>query len=113
LSATLFEASQKKSVFLNEALRAVRRDDHARVASVRFEDATAPPVKFVTCRALDKFEKLLPWMFEWAPQDAAYLCFFGRSLEEKIKTLLTETRAEKVAQSGNRFLVIGSLNAAI
>ena len=107
LRATLFEASQKKSVFLNEALRAVRRGDRATVANLRFEDATAPPVQFVTCRALDRFEKLLPAMIEWAPEDATYLFFVGSSLKEEIKTRLRETRAEKIPQSGTRFLVIG------
>ena len=107
LGGTFFEASQKKSVFLNEALRVVGRADRTRVANVRFENAAAPAVQFVTCRALDKFEKLLPLMLEWAPKDATYLFFAGNSLKEKIEILLTETRAEKIPQADNRFLVIG------
>jgi len=106
LQATLFEASQNKCVFLKEALRAVGRNDRATVGNVRFETVTAPPVQFVTCRALDKFEELLPAMIDWAPKDATSLLFAGSSLKQTIETLFTETRAEKIPQSDNRFLVI-------
>ena len=107
LRATLFEASQNKCVFLKEALRAVQPKRRATVVNARFEAATAPPVQFVTCRALDRFGELLPALIDWAPKDATFLFFVGISLKEKIETLFTETRAEKIPQSDNRFLVIG------
>ena len=107
LRATLFEASQNKCVFLKEALRVVQRNDHATVVNARFETLSAPEVQFVTCRALDKFGELLPAMIDWAPKDATFLFFVGSSLKEKIETLFTETRAENIPQSNNRFLVMG------
>ena len=107
LSANLFEASQKKCVFLKEALRAVQRDDRAAVLNRRFETVAAPNVQFVTCRALDKFEELLPSMIEWAPVGVTFLFFVGDAVKAKIKTMLTQTRIERVPQSEKRFLVIG------
>jgi len=107
LRATLFEASQNKCVFLKEALGAVQRNDRVTVINARFEAETAPHVQFVTCRALDKFGELLPAMIDWAPKDATFLFFVGSSLKEKIETLFTETRAERIPQSDNRFLVVG------
>lgn len=107
LAATLFEASQKKSVFLKEALRTVPRGNRAVVANARFENVAAPKVGFVTCRALDKFEKLLPLIIEWAPKDATFLFFVGSSLKEKIEMLLHETQVVKIPQARTRFLLIG------
>jgi len=107
LGVTLFEASQKKSVFLNEALRMVERGNRARVANSRFENVVAPTVEFVTCRALDKFEKLLPLIIEWAPKDATFLFFVGSSLKEKIETLLRDTQQLKIPQASRRFLLSG------
>ena len=106
LRANLFEASQKKCVFLKEALRAVQRQDRALVLNARFETAAAPDVQVVTCRALDKFEELLPSMIEWAPVGATFLFFVGEAMKEKIKTMLADTRIEKVPQSEKRFLAI-------
>lgn len=107
LRVMLFEASQKKSVFLKEALRAVQQDEHATVFNERFETADPPDVQFVTCRALDKFEELLPVMIKWAPRDATFLFFVGERLKDRIEVLLTETEAKRIPQSDQRFLVIG------
>src|ERR1051325_649887 len=51
LEATLIESSQKKAVFLREASKQLNSTTVARA----FEDIPAPPVSFVTCRALDQF----------------------------------------------------------
>jgi len=107
LRASLIEASQKKCVFLKEALRSVQREDWALVLNSRFEALAAPDAQFITCRALEKFEELLPAIIRWAPHDATFLFFVGSLLKEKIEALLTDTRAVKIPQSENRFLVIG------
>ena len=49
----MIESSQKKAVFLREALNAVGRK--ASIIARRFEDIEAPEVSFVSCRALDQF----------------------------------------------------------
>src|SRR5690349_5248733 len=49
LAATLIESSQKKTVFLREALAAVGRK--TTIIARRFEEIEAPDVQFVSCRA--------------------------------------------------------------
>jgi len=53
LEVTLIESSQKKAVFLREALNAFGRRAH--VIARPFEEVEPPPVSFITCRALDQF----------------------------------------------------------
>jgi len=103
----LFEASQKKCVFLKEALRVVQREERATVLNARFETAAAPDVQSVTCRALDRFKELLPSIIAWAPRDATFLFFVSEPLKDRIEKILTDTRVERVPQSEKRFLVTG------
>jgi len=56
LRATLIEKSQKKVVFLREALRRVHSSLPPRLLASGFEEIPAPPADFVTCRALDRFQ---------------------------------------------------------
>ena len=78
LQATLVESSQKKAVFLREALSAVERK--ATVIARRFEEIEAPRVDFVTCRALDRFIPKIPVLKTWAPKGATLLFFGGETL---------------------------------
>ena len=78
LEATLIESSQKKTVFLREALKAVGRS--ATIIARRFEEIEAPNVDFVTCRALDRFISKIPVLTAWAPNGATLLFFGGENL---------------------------------
>ncbi|HVF23874.1 MAG TPA: 16S rRNA (guanine(527)-N(7))-methyltransferase RsmG, partial [Pyrinomonadaceae bacterium] len=78
LEATLIESSQKKAVFLREALGAVGRT--ATVVARRFEEIEAPQVEFVTSRALDQFTRKVPELIRWAPKGATLLLFGGEKL---------------------------------
>src|SRR5215203_5213669 len=78
LEATLIESSQKKAVFLREALNAVSRK--ATIIARRFEEIEAPAVSFVSCRALDQFTTKLRELIEWAPRGATLLLFGGEGL---------------------------------
>ena len=89
LDATLIESSQKKAVFLREALNAVGRS--ASIIARRFEDIEAPDVSFVTCRALEQFTRKIPALLEWAPDGSTLLLFGGENLLD-----------------GERFLIPGS-----
>jgi 16S rRNA (guanine527-N7)-methyltransferase len=97
LEATLIESSQKKAVFLREALNAVGRK--ASIIARRFEEIEAPPVSFVSCRALDQFMTKLPALIEWAPQGSTLLLFGG-------KGLLPNARKFLIPQSEKRFLFV-------
>jgi 16S rRNA (guanine527-N7)-methyltransferase len=107
LHATLIEASQKKAVFLNEALRLVQPANRATVLNTRFEDTPTPNVNFVTCRALDKFSALLPAMIEWTPADATLMLFVGDLLRNRVEAALRAIEVERIPLSDSRFLVIG------
>jgi 16S rRNA (guanine527-N7)-methyltransferase len=78
LEATLIESSQKKAVFLREALNTVGR--RASIVARRFEEIEAPDVSFVSCRALDQFREKVPALIEWAPKGSTLLLFAGEGL---------------------------------
>ena len=82
LDATLIESSQKKAVFLREALKEV--DKTATIIARRFEDIEAPDVGFVTSRALDQFTRKIPVLLDWAPDGATLLLFGGEGLKNQL-----------------------------
>ncbi len=97
LEATLIESSQKKAVFLREALNAVSRK--ATIIARRFEEIEAPAVEFVSCRALDQFTTKLPELIEWAPKGATLLLFGGEGLLPNAKGIL-------IPESDRRYLFV-------
>ena len=107
LRAILIESSQKKAVFLNEALRGLPNPRAHKVLSMRFEDTPTVEAELVTCRALDRFQQLLPKLIEWAPATSTLLFFAGPALREKIEALLPGARADLIPNSVQRFLMIG------
>ncbi len=105
LHGVLIESSQRKAVFLKEALRAIKPRDRTQLIVARFEDVPCPDVAFITCRALDKFSELLPKLIDWAPLKATYLLFAGESLLEQIRQLLPVSSIERIPGAEKRFLV--------
>jgi 16S rRNA (guanine527-N7)-methyltransferase len=97
LEATLIESSQKKAVFLREALNAVGRK--ATIVARRFQEIEAPAVSFVSCRALDQFVEKVSTLIEWAPKGSTLLLFGGESL-------LPEANKFLIPNSEKRFLYI-------
>jgi 16S rRNA G527 N7-methylase RsmG len=106
LRATLIESSQKKVVFLREALRSFRGPEPPCLIAARFEDVPAPATDFVTCRAVDRFPKLLPDLINWAPRSSTLLLFAGDGLRNQIERLIPSAAAERIPNSTRRFLVI-------
>jgi 16S rRNA (guanine527-N7)-methyltransferase len=105
LHATLIESSQKKSVFLREALNTVART--AVIITRPFEEVPAPKVSFVTCRALDQFTGKIPDIIRWAPPRSSLLLFGGETLREKLSH---ETQEYKIPLSERRFLFVTTAN---
>ncbi len=97
LEATLIESSQKKAVFLREALNAVSRK--ATIIARRFEEIEAPGVSFVSCRALDQFTTKLGVLIGWAPKGATLLLFGGEGLLSNAKRIL-------IPESDRRYLFV-------
>lgn len=106
LTATLIESSQKKGVFLKEVLRAVSPAGRAQLTIARFAEVIAPQAKFVTCRALDRFEEILPKLVAWAPSNATFLLFAGHNVRKRIEALFSNVQIELIPQSEQRFLII-------
>ena len=106
LRATLIESSQKKVVFLREALRSFGGQEPPRLIAARFEDVPVPATDFVTCRALDRFQQLLPDLIDWAPRSSTLLLFAGDALRNQIERLIPSAAAERMPNSARRFLII-------
>lgn len=106
LRAILIESSQKKAVFLREALTHTGVSSRASVINERFENVATPSIDCVTCRALERFEGLLPNLFAWAPANTTLLLFGAKRLETRIESLGFASIAELMPRSKGRFLFI-------
>lgn len=106
LSATLIEASKKKAVFLREALSATGTSDQTVVVADRFESIQAPAVEFVTSRALEKFNEMLPEIKDWAPTGSKLLLFGGESLARELDRQCTKYDRVLLTGSERRFLFL-------
>lgn len=106
LRAVMIEASQKKAVFLREALSRTGIANRAGVIAERFESVPAPEVGFVTCRALERFEEMLPHLLSWAPAQARLLLYGGKRLERRIESLGFTSSSELIPRSQARFLFV-------
>jgi len=106
LSASLIESSNKKAVFLREALRRTKRADSARVIAERFENAPTAEVDFVSCRALDRFEEKLPTLVKWAPRPSTLLFFGSERMSGLITGLGLRFVQAQIPFSERRFLYV-------
>ncbi len=104
LEATLVESSQKKVVFLREALN--RLSLGAAIIAQPFEDVSAPPVSFVTCRALDQFMRKLPALINWAPRGSKLMLFGGETLAEELAKNSVKLEQFLIPQSERRYLFL-------
>jgi len=112
LRVTLIESSQKKAVFLQEALRQLTTPEPPRLLVARFEETPAPVSDFITCRAIDRFQQVLPRLIDWAPLSSTLLLFAGPVLREKVERLFPSARAELIPGSEQRFLIVARRNYA-
>ena len=113
LRAVLIEASPKKAVFLNEALRGVASTSvsgaeigRVRVMAERFENIPAPEADYITCRALERFEEMLPTLLAWAPTSSTLLLFGGEGLEEGLEAAGAGGKRILIPNSERRFLFV-------
>src|SRR5215213_5173094 len=106
LEATLIESSQKKAVFLREAVN--RLGLRASIVARPFEDVPAPPVSFITCRALDQFMRKLPSLINWAPRGSTLLLFGGETLGEQLRRADVDFERFLIPQSEKRYLFLGT-----
>lgn len=106
IRATLIEASQKKAVFLREALRQVEASARATVVAKRFEETFAPEADFVTIRAIERFTEKFPELVEWSPPSSRLLFFGGPSLQAEIEKAALSYESVLIPESERRFLFV-------
>jgi 16S rRNA (guanine527-N7)-methyltransferase len=106
LRAVLVEASQKKSVFLREALSNLNLSERARVVAERFEKVEPPAADCLTCRAIERFTEILPILITWAARVPTLLLFGGDSLREVLERGGLSFEAVRVPESERRFVFI-------
>jgi len=85
LNVTLIESSQKKAVFLREALNHVGISSGVTIIAKPFEETATQDVGFVTSRALDQFISKIPNLINWSPPTATLLLFGGESLRDVLR----------------------------
>lgn len=104
LQATLIESSQKKAVFLREALNSVGRP--ASIIARPFEEIETPDVSFVTCRALDQFMSKVAALIDWTPEGSTLLLYGGETLREQLEKMKVEFEQFLIPLSDQRFLFV-------
>jgi len=106
LNSTLIESSQKKAVFLREALNAVGRN--SAIMARPFEQVEPPDVSFVTCRALDQFMNKVSALIDWAPVASTLLLFGGETLAEQLRSASVKFEQFLVPKSEKRYLFLAA-----
>jgi 16S rRNA (guanine527-N7)-methyltransferase len=104
LTATLIESSQKKSVFLREAMNQLGISGRGMIVARPFEETPTSEANFVTCRALDEFTKKVPALLNWAPAGATLLLFGGETLRQKLELVQVKYTEFLIPNSEKRFL---------
>lgn len=106
LKAVLFEASQKKSVFLREALSRLGLSERARVVAERFEKVEPPDADYLSCRAIERFTEILPALLAWSSHVPTLLLFGGEGLGAKLELEGLSFESVRIPESERRFLFV-------
>ena len=106
LNVMLIESSQKKAVFLREALNHAGISSRATIIAKPFETIPTPDVGFVTSRALDQFIPKLPKLISWSPRSATLLFFGGEGLRDVLRLEGVRYSEFLIPHSDKRFLFI-------
>lgn len=105
LKGILVEAKLKKCGFLAEVVNECGLRMRAAVVNNQFEEIDKPNVRFVTCRALDKFTEKLGKLIKWCG-DSKMLLFGGPNLAEALRAEGISFKEEKMPMSDQRYLFI-------
>lgn len=106
VQAVLVEASQKKAVFLREAVSRLGLATRARVLAERFEKVEPPAAVCLTCRAIERFTEILPALVKWSVDVPTLLLFGGESLRERLEAEGLRFETVRVPESERRFLFV-------
>jgi 16S rRNA (guanine527-N7)-methyltransferase len=105
VKATLIESSQKKSVFLREALKTLGLSAQATILPKPFEECDTPNVGFVSSRALDSFIAKLPTLIAWTPKHCTLLLFGGDNMKHQLDAMKLRFSEFLIPGSERRWLL--------
>ena len=108
VSLTLVESNHKKAAFLREVARALTLTD-VNVTTERAETIRLPPAHFVTLRAVERFETILPLVARSLGPGGRLALLIGSSQASLIPTLVPNLRwlsPIAIPQSRSRILAI-------
>jgi len=108
LRGFLIESKLKKASFLREVLSKCNLEDRAEILDRQFEELEKPDVKFITCRALDKFTEKLPKILKWS-KGCNLLFFGGNNLGENLEKRGVKIKRKLIPNSEQRFLFIAEI----
>jgi len=106
LKAVLVESSQKKAVFLREAISRLGLRGSARVVAERFEGLEPPAANCLSCRAIERLTEILPALLAWATNVSTLLLFGGEGLREKLELEGLAFETVHVPGSQRRYLFV-------
>lgn len=106
LRGILIESKLKKVDFLAQVLEECHLENRTEIFNRQFEELAKPDdVRFVTCRALDKFTQKLPKILKWSKK-CKLLLFSGNNLSEELAKHGVKFEQKLIPQSEKRFLFI-------
>ncbi len=103
LKGFLIESKQKKSEFLEKAVRLCEIEDRATVVHKQFDETDDPGVTHVFCRAIDGFAKKLPRLLKWS-ENADLIFFAGGNVRDALKKQNVEFSEKLIPMSERRFI---------
>ena len=106
LRGVLIESKEKKADFLRTVITECGIGPRAEVIAKQFSETPRPEVRYMSCRALDKFAQHLPKLVKWSG-DCTLLLFGGPSIREEMRNIGLSVRSEKLMpMSERRFLFV-------
>ncbi|MEZ5345422.1 MAG: RsmG family class I SAM-dependent methyltransferase [Pyrinomonadaceae bacterium] len=103
LKGILVESKQKKSEFLEKAVRLCDLTGRADVVNKQFDEARNPGVTHIMCRAIDGFAKKLPRIVNWS-NSADLILFAGQNVKSALRKSKLEFEENLIPLSEQRFI---------
>jgi 16S rRNA (guanine527-N7)-methyltransferase len=105
VAVTALESSQKKALFLTEARTRLELENFT-VVPKRLEEFDWSGYDLLTCRALDRAEKVLPKVVKRLSRGQRLMVYCGAELAGKIASLRKPFERHPIPQSTNRFIAV-------
>jgi 16S rRNA (guanine(527)-N(7))-methyltransferase RsmG len=105
LRAILIESKEKKTKFLEKAIKALLINERVNIVNRQFEETESGNFEYVACRALDKFMEKLPRLLKWS-KSRKLLLFGSPNLKALLIKYRPEIREKLMPLSERRYLYI-------